>query len=71
MNALSNGGKNYLTENPIDELWLRMALETDFNSETSKMLSMARYHDCVIDRLGKEKGEEVFNKITQTTNIRY
>lgn len=71
MDALSNEGKNYLTENPIDEKWLRAALETDFNSETSKMLSMARYHDCVIDRLGKEKGEEVFNKITKTTNIRY
>lgn len=71
MKALLNEGKNYLTENPIDEKWLRMALETDFNSETSRMLSMARYHDCVIDRLGKIKGEEVFNKILKTTNIRY
>jgi radical SAM superfamily enzyme YgiQ (UPF0313 family) len=69
--ALSNEGRNYLTENPIDERWLQFALETDFNLETSKMLSMARYHDCVIDRLGKDKGEEVFNKILQTTNIRY
>lgn len=69
--ALLNEGKNYLTENEINREWLKVALETDFNSETSKMLSMARYHDCVIDRLGSKKGEDVFNKILQTTNIRY
>ena len=69
--ALLNEGETYLANNEINEEWLKKALETDFNSETSKMLSMARYHDCVIDRLGTIKGEEVFNKILRTTNIRY
>jgi radical SAM superfamily enzyme YgiQ (UPF0313 family) len=69
--ALLNEGKNYLAENKIDKEWLRRALETDFNQETSKKLSMARYHDCVIDRLGKIKGDDLFNKILKTTNIRY
>ena len=69
--ALRNGKLNSLLDKPIDKNWMREALELDFDSETSKELSTARYHDCVIDRLGKEKGEEVFQRITQTTNIRY
>ncbi len=69
--ALSKGGEYDLIKDKIDKEWLKRALDTDFDSETSKMLSMARYHDCVIDRLGKIKGEEVFNKILKTTNIRY
>ena len=69
--ALLKEGKYDLVNDKIDERWLEKALETDFSSETSMMLSMARYHDCVIDRLGKIKGEEVFNKILKTTNIRY
>lgn len=69
--ALRNGKLNSLLDKPLDKNWMKEALELDFDSETSKELSTARYHDCVIDRLGKEKGEEVFQRITQTTNIRY
>jgi len=69
--ALLKDGKYDLANNRIDEEWLKKALEIDYNDEASKMLSMARYHDCVIDRLGNVKGEEVFNKILKTTNIRY
>ncbi len=70
-NALIRGGLDYLANEKMDGKWMEYMLNCDFDDETSKMLSMARYHDCVIDRLGKVKGDQVFDKITKTTNIRY
>ncbi|KKL84831.1 hypothetical protein LCGC14_1960770, partial [marine sediment metagenome] len=54
----------------ISEEWMRALIEVEFNDETSKKLSMARYKECVVDRL-KEEGEEVFKEIAETTNVRY
>ena len=54
----------------ISEEWMRALIDIDFDDETSKQLSMARYKECVVDRL-KEDGEEVFKKIAETTNVRY
>lgn len=54
----------------IDEEWIRILMDVDFDEETSKKISFARYHECVVDRL-KDKGEEVFEKIMKTTKLRY
>lgn len=54
----------------VDERWMRAMIDVDFDDETSKNLSLARYHDCVVDRLG-ERGESVFEKVIGGMNIRY
>jgi len=54
----------------INEKWIRALIDVDFNDEVSKKISMTRYHECVIDRLGN-KGEEVFKNIVETTKLRY
>ena len=54
----------------IDEKWMRALIDIDFNDETSKQLSMIRYYECVTDRL-KEKGEQIFEEIINSMNLRY
>jgi len=54
----------------IDERWMRIFLEIDFDENTSRMFSWQRYHECVLDRLGS-KGEKVFEKIFKSTKLRY
>ena len=54
----------------ISEEWMRALIYIDFNDETSKKLSMARYKECVVDRL-KEDGSRIFQEIAETTNVRY
>lgn len=54
----------------ISEKWMRALIDIDIDDETSKVLSTVRYFECVNDRQ-KEKKEEMFKKIMQTTNIRY
>jgi len=54
----------------VDERWMRALINIDFDDETSRHLSMVRYYECVTDRL-KEKGEQIFNEILATMNLRY
>lgn len=54
----------------IDERWMRALIDVDFDDETSKQLSITRYHDCIVDRYD-EKGEEFFNKIIAETRMSY
>ena len=54
----------------IDEKWIRILMDVDFDIDISKEISMNRYYECVMDRL-RDKGEEVFDKIKKTTIIRY
>ena len=54
----------------ISEKWMRALIDIDFDDETSKQLSTVRYYECITDRL-KEKGEEIFQEIMQTTRLRY
>jgi len=55
----------------IDERWMRVLIDVDFNDATSKQLSLTRYHDCVVDRYEEDEGEKLFTKITAETRIRY
>jgi len=54
----------------VDERWMRVLIDVDFDDETSKQLSITRYHDCIVDRYD-ENGEELFNKIIAETKLRY
>jgi hypothetical protein len=49
---------------------MRALVEVDLGEGASRQLSAARYHACVTDRLG-ERGEELFNAILATTNLRH
>lgn len=68
--ALEKNGLNHLISK-IDRTWLEKALKSEIGEEASAALSIARYHDCVVDRLGPIKGEEVYKRILKTTNIRH
>jgi hypothetical protein len=46
----------------IDERWMRVLLDIDFSDATSQAISMERYYECVVDRLG-ETGKEIFSEI--------
>lgn len=46
----------------IDERWMKALLDIDFSENTSQSLSMERYYECVVDRLG-ETGKEIFSDI--------
>lgn len=52
----------------IDEKWMRALLKVNYDDETSKHLSVARYQDCVEDRL---HDDNVFETIIKETNLRY
>jgi len=54
----------------IDERWLRPLIDIDFDDSTSRVLSMNKYYECVVDRL-KDKGAIVFDEIRKTSNIRF
>jgi len=46
----------------VDEMWMRILLNVDFSDETSQAISMGKYYECVVDRLG-DKGKEIFDDI--------
>ncbi|MDD2852583.1 MAG: radical SAM protein [Desulfuromonadaceae bacterium] len=46
----------------IDELWMRILINVDFSDETSQAISMGKYYECVVDRLG-DKGKDIFADI--------
>jgi radical SAM superfamily enzyme YgiQ (UPF0313 family) len=46
----------------IDEMWMRILLNIDFSEGTSQAISMGKYYECVVDRLG-DKGKEIFSEI--------
>jgi len=54
----------------IDERWIRALIKMDFDEEVSQGLSMLRYRECVVDRLG-DKGERIFNDILSTMRLRF
>lgn len=54
----------------IDEKWMRALIDIDFDDQTSRHLSMVRYYECVTDRL-EEKGEQIFNDILSSMQLRY
>ncbi len=54
----------------IDERWMRALLDIDFSENSSQALSMERYYECVVDRLG-EKGKEIFNDIQRGMKLVY
>lgn len=54
----------------IDERWMRIFLTVDFPENTSQALSMERYYECVVDRLG-DKGIEIFNDIKRGMKLVY
>lgn len=51
----------------VDEKWMRALLDIDFPDSCSKELSLARYRDCVEDRIG----DGAFEEIMRTTKLRY
>jgi hypothetical protein len=54
----------------IEERWMRPLLDIDYDEDTSRRLSMARYYECVTDRLG-QTGERIFGDILSTMKLRY
>lgn len=54
----------------IDEHWMRVLIDADFDEATSRALSLERYRECVKDRLGR-KGELIFDEIVRSMNLRY
>ncbi|MBW1854627.1 MAG: cobalamin-dependent protein [Deltaproteobacteria bacterium] len=54
----------------IDERWMRVLIDIDFDDQTSRYLSAVRYYECVTDRLG-ERGEQIFNDILKSMHLRH
>lgn len=54
----------------VEERWMRALIDIDINDAASRTLSMTRYYECVIDRL-KEKGENIFNDVISSMNLRF
>lgn len=54
----------------IDENWMRILINVDFPETTSQALSMQRYYECVVDRLG-DKGKEIFRDIQRGMKLVY
>ena len=54
----------------VGEEWMRALIDVEFDDETSRRLSLARYRDCVVDRLGR-RGGEIFADIVAGMNLRY
>jgi radical SAM superfamily enzyme YgiQ (UPF0313 family) len=46
----------------VDETWMRILINVDYNDNTSQAISMGKYYECVVDRLG-EKGKIIFDDI--------
>lgn len=54
----------------VDERWMRILLSADFSENTSQAISMGKYYECVVDRLG-DKGRELFNEIQRGMKLVY
>ena len=54
----------------IDEKWMRALVDIDFDGEASEKLSMARYRECVVDRL-KSKGDRIFDDILNSMKLQF
>jgi hypothetical protein len=54
----------------IDERWMRALLDIDFSEKTSQSLSMERYYECVVDRLG-DTGKAIFYDIQKGMKLVY
>lgn len=54
----------------IDERWMRVLITVDFSEESSQALSMERYYECVVDRLG-DKGKSIFSDIQKGMRLVY
>jgi hypothetical protein len=54
----------------IEEQWVRALIDVDFDAQTSRRLSLARYRNCVVDRLGPQ-GEGIFEQIVAGMNLRF
>ncbi len=54
----------------VDERWMLPLIDIDYDETTSHAFSMGKYYECVIDRL-KSKGEDIFNEIQNSMNLRY
>jgi hypothetical protein len=54
----------------VDERWMRILIDVDLSDDTSQALSLERYRECVIDRLGG-KGQELFDEIVRGMNLVY
>jgi radical SAM superfamily enzyme YgiQ (UPF0313 family) len=54
----------------MDERLIRALIKCDFDMDVSQELSMLRYKECVVDRLGP-KGERIFEEILSTMNLRF
>lgn len=54
----------------IDERWMRIFITIDIPESTSQALSMERYYECVVDRLGN-RGIEIFNDIKRGMKLVY
>ena len=49
---------------------MRILLTADFSENTSQAISMGKYYECVVDRLG-DKGRELFNEIQRGMKLVY
>jgi len=54
----------------MDEKLIRTMIKIDYSDYVSEELSMLRYRECVIDRLGKT-GENIFNDILKGTRFKF
>jgi radical SAM superfamily enzyme YgiQ (UPF0313 family) len=54
----------------VDERWMRILLSADFSENTSQAISMGKYYECVVDRLG-DKGRDLFNEIQRGMKLVY
>lgn len=46
----------------VDELWMKILINADFSDATSQAISMGKYYECVLDRLG-DTGKVIFDDI--------
>lgn len=60
----------FIVKYNLDEKLVRALMNIDFDEKTSKELSMLRYRECVIDRLG-DKGERIFNDILSSMKLKF
>jgi radical SAM superfamily enzyme YgiQ (UPF0313 family) len=54
----------------VDERWMKILITAEFSENTSLAISMGKYYECVVDRLG-DKGRELFNEIQRGMKLVY
>jgi radical SAM superfamily enzyme YgiQ (UPF0313 family) len=54
----------------VDENWMRAVINVDVSDGASRALSLQRYYECVVDRLG-EKGKQTFEEIVRGMKLVY